>query len=141
MIFVSIFFFKQKTAYEMRISDWSSDVCSSDLPLRRRPQSREQAAFGPAGQHGKVTPSSMTDEASTASPGDLSDKPQSSKHKVDLRDEHTKVLVRRLVRDYVAEHKGRILLALLGMAIVAGPTAAFTQLIKDRKSTRLNSSH
>src|SRR3546814_8293907 len=35
MIFVCIFFlfffFKQKTAYEMRISDWSSDVCSSDL--------------------------------------------------------------------------------------------------------------
>src|SRR3546814_12394843 len=30
-IFVYFFFFKQKTAYEMRISDWSSDVCSSDL--------------------------------------------------------------------------------------------------------------
>src|SRR3546814_9624025 len=29
-----IFFFKQKTAYEMRISDWSSDVCSSDLGQR-----------------------------------------------------------------------------------------------------------
>src|SRR3546814_3039798 len=28
---VKFFFFKQKTAYEMRISDWSSDVCSSDL--------------------------------------------------------------------------------------------------------------
>src|SRR3546814_18926693 len=28
-----VIFFKQKTAYEMRISDWSSDVCSSDLPL------------------------------------------------------------------------------------------------------------
>src|SRR3546814_6384205 len=28
-----IFFFKQKTAYEMRISDWSSDVCSSDLSV------------------------------------------------------------------------------------------------------------
>src|SRR3546814_3629421 len=28
------FFFKQKTAYEMRISDWSSDVCSSDLMRR-----------------------------------------------------------------------------------------------------------
>src|SRR3546814_6252758 len=27
-----LFFFKQKTAYELRISDWSSDVCSSDLP-------------------------------------------------------------------------------------------------------------
>src|SRR3546814_19756460 len=29
-----LFFFKQKTAYEMRISDWSSDVCSSDLTKR-----------------------------------------------------------------------------------------------------------
>src|SRR3546814_8771092 len=31
MFFIFFFFFKQKTAYEMRISDWSSDVCSSDL--------------------------------------------------------------------------------------------------------------
>src|SRR3546814_12009575 len=31
------FFFKQKTAYELRISDWSSDVCSSDLDDARRP--------------------------------------------------------------------------------------------------------
>src|SRR3546814_5946733 len=30
-VHVFFFFFKQKTAYEMRISDWSSDVCSSDL--------------------------------------------------------------------------------------------------------------
>src|SRR3546814_1639606 len=30
-MFFGFFFFKQKTAYEMRISDWSSDVCSSDL--------------------------------------------------------------------------------------------------------------
>src|SRR3546814_4553720 len=32
MHYFCFFFFKQKTAYEMRISDWSSDVCSSDLP-------------------------------------------------------------------------------------------------------------
>src|SRR3546814_7643075 len=32
----AFFFVKQKTAYEMRISDWSSDVCSSDLEPRRR---------------------------------------------------------------------------------------------------------
>src|SRR3546814_12145707 len=32
-----VFFFKQKTAYEMRISDWSSDVCSSDLDAARHP--------------------------------------------------------------------------------------------------------
>src|SRR3546814_8781948 len=31
MVCCFLFFFKQKTAYEMRISDWSSDVCSSDL--------------------------------------------------------------------------------------------------------------
>src|SRR3546814_2062293 len=34
-ICVYFFFFKQKTAYEMRISDWSSDVCSSDLAFHR----------------------------------------------------------------------------------------------------------
>src|SRR3546814_2388782 len=33
MLWLIIFFFKQKTAYEMRISDWSSDVCSSDLNI------------------------------------------------------------------------------------------------------------
>src|SRR3546814_6730580 len=32
LLYYCFFFFKQKTAYEMRISDWSSDVCSSDLP-------------------------------------------------------------------------------------------------------------
>src|SRR3546814_7783927 len=43
------FFFKQKTAYEMRISDWSSDVCSSDLQAwraRHRPDPRQ--GFGVA---------------------------------------------------------------------------------------------
>src|SRR6184192_4532557 len=34
MVFVVFFFFKQKTAYEMSIGDWSSDVCSSDLAAR-----------------------------------------------------------------------------------------------------------
>src|SRR3546814_15429948 len=35
-----MFFFKQKTAYEMRISDWSSDVCSSDLPASKSERGR-----------------------------------------------------------------------------------------------------
>src|SRR3546814_5276378 len=44
------FFFKQKTAYEMRISDWSSDVCSSDLEIELREvdrahHQRRKAAF------------------------------------------------------------------------------------------------
>src|SRR3546814_10219469 len=43
-----LFFFKQKTAYEMRISDWSSDVCSSDLvafPLTSGFFSKDQILF------------------------------------------------------------------------------------------------
>src|SRR3546814_981716 len=36
VVYVFFFFFKQKTAYEMRISDWSSGVCSSDLARSRR---------------------------------------------------------------------------------------------------------
>src|SRR3546814_4160538 len=38
MVVVVFFLFKQKTAYEMRISDWSSDVCSSDLMVVGHPQ-------------------------------------------------------------------------------------------------------
>src|SRR3546814_2802728 len=43
-----VFFFKQKTAYEMRISDWSSDVCSSDL-------SRDQGQREADGKNGQET--------------------------------------------------------------------------------------
>src|SRR3546814_1057785 len=55
------FFFKQKTAYEMRISDWSSDVCSSDLQqgdrIRRKP-------IADPGQQGlQIEVSLRTDEA------------------------------------------------------------------------------
>src|SRR3546814_3979763 len=52
---VFFFFFKQKTAYEMRISDWSSDVCSSDLDLLTLVVDREPAGPYPvvvrAGEH------------------------------------------------------------------------------------------
>src|SRR3546814_5808436 len=41
-----IFFCKQKTAYEMRISDWSSDVCSSDLGPDRHGVQREPEPAG-----------------------------------------------------------------------------------------------
>src|SRR3546814_2446492 len=37
VLLLFVFFFKQKTAYELRISDWSSDVCSSDLAAVLRP--------------------------------------------------------------------------------------------------------
>src|SRR3546814_4561656 len=43
------FFFKQKTAYEMRISDWSSDVCSSDLAAAAQPDRVEDPAVADGG--------------------------------------------------------------------------------------------
>src|SRR3546814_16323712 len=52
-ILVLFFFFKQKTAYEMRISDWSSDVCSSDLaeqPVDDQSHVRGQTHRRPAGR-------------------------------------------------------------------------------------------
>src|SRR3546814_5497237 len=48
-----VFFFKQKTAYEMRISDWSSDVCSSDLGVRR-PDHRDVAVDLGRGRAGEA---------------------------------------------------------------------------------------
>src|SRR3546814_3367944 len=47
--FVFFFFFKQKTAYELRISDWSSDVCSSDLLVRRMFSENLDGALFPGG--------------------------------------------------------------------------------------------
>src|SRR3546814_2248524 len=55
VFFCVFFFFKQKTAYEMRISDWSSDVCSSDLRRRCRAGSARKAAeFRPVLGHGRT---------------------------------------------------------------------------------------
>src|SRR3546814_10055654 len=53
VVVLFVFFFKQKTAYEMRISDWSSDVCSSDLLvdlLHRRARAVGDADFALRGQ-------------------------------------------------------------------------------------------
>src|SRR3546814_1264208 len=59
-----IFFFKQKTAYELRISDWSSDVCSSDLcAVLRIGRSGEcqsrRSHHGPATRRGAVFPKNL----------------------------------------------------------------------------------
>src|SRR3546814_5379574 len=51
MCILVIFFFKQKTAYEMRISDWSSDVCSSDLLVTLHRETAGRVRASPAGRH------------------------------------------------------------------------------------------
>src|SRR3546814_3500060 len=90
-IFV-FFFFKQKTAYEMRISDWSSDVCSSDLrPCVPGWRERSFAAGGSA--------------RSSAYPGVGDSHPAGAGGPENI------------------------------------PLSASGQMLRDRKSTRLNSSH
>src|SRR3546814_15349251 len=80
-MFVVFFFFKQKTAYEMRISDWSSDVCSSDLTFivgaNGRPLTKEsfgnefkaacKAAGVPGSAHGvrKIAATRAADNGAT----------------------------------------------------------------------------
>src|SRR3546814_2409891 len=94
--YLVFFFFKQKTAYEMRISDWSSDVCSSDLALYRprilrtifsgrrgrtlsRPAAATSISFmqvirrflisgSPLGSSAKVRPVTTCDDAATIAP-------------------------------------------------------------------------
>src|SRR3546814_6194748 len=50
------FFFKQKTAYEMRISDWSSDVCSSDLPTALARASDGIELYGSGSSWARIDP-------------------------------------------------------------------------------------
>src|SRR5213594_4585550 len=51
MYLIFFFFFKQKTAYEISVRDWSSDVCSSDLCPRRPPRARQRQGLDRRG-HG-----------------------------------------------------------------------------------------
>src|SRR3546814_3562989 len=118
---LDLFFFKQKTAYEMRISDWSSDVCSSDLT--KNPQRLH---------HG------------------ISDSRHwSSLHEFAAADAAVVVKLRKVAavvepefarRDVAGHHQlhVRIRRLELGRRWLAG-----NELIEgvDRKSTRLNSSH
>src|SRR3546814_8615831 len=51
VVVLLVFCFKQKTAYEMRISDWSSDVCSSDLEVVEAVAERREHHEGPDQRH------------------------------------------------------------------------------------------
>src|SRR3546814_1243638 len=75
---VLFFFFKQKTAYEMRISDWSSDVCSSDLA----PTGAEQPAGGTT-TDGTVTDETITDGTTTPEDGAAAGTPVGGIHAID----------------------------------------------------------
>src|SRR3546814_1936862 len=48
-----VFFFKHKTSYELRISDWSSDVCSSDLAIETQQKTLSQGCFRQGNPRGR----------------------------------------------------------------------------------------
>src|SRR3546814_6512448 len=116
---MSFFFFKQKTAYEMRISDWSSDVCSSDLDAGDW-QLLKPAILGAIMDH-------FASGAPVIEPG----RPTTAKGEADS-----------LVED-VTDALCRVIDPELGYNIV-GLGLVYDVAIEaggDRKSTRLNSSH
>src|SRR3546814_6772368 len=71
MLEFNLFFFKQKTAYEMRISDWSSDVCSSDLSVWIGPD--EACAQGEAGERTVIFPTRLNLEKLSRSGGTVAE--------------------------------------------------------------------
>src|SRR3546814_6476041 len=79
------FFFKQKTAYEMRISDWSSDVCSSDLQPRTAPAASDSAGFATTrlGSKNRVTP--RPSQAAQAPIGELNENKRGSSSRSEER--------------------------------------------------------
>src|SRR3546814_1747759 len=111
---VFFFFFKQKTAYEMRISDWSSDVCSSDLGGGSgigRATARHFAGHGWFVGLADVNAQGIDETAALLPEG------ASSRHVMDVRDRDQWA---QALTDFAAASSGRL---------------------EDRKSTRLNSSH
>src|SRR3546814_14545184 len=80
-----IFFFKQKTAYEMRISDWSSDVCSSDLgagstssgSCRRRAACRARTGAGTAAASGCGAAAARSSASTDGLPAEFAARPAS----------------------------------------------------------------
>src|SRR3546814_9747976 len=123
-----LFCFKQKTAYEMRISDWSSDVCSSDLPaevdrleFEPFPNSREHARRSGANPDRRTANLPLEDAAKIL---------QCALNWIYRRSDGVIELV-TIWRDAIQEAQ-RSDCAYTSMIILTN---------KDRKSTRLNSSH
>src|SRR3546814_1652193 len=124
MMFLVFFFFKQKTAYEMRISDWSSDVCSSDLAeqeaddrIGRRPAS--------LAEYGRILCFGETDEIVNGQEivgiAPAPDQPQLVPHQLANLGRQRRFITRFRRR----LHK----------------MVKIVERFPDRKSTRLNSSH
>src|SRR3546814_7315055 len=119
------FFFKQKTAYEMRISDWSSDVCSSDLAAEIAPKCATENGQLLI-QHRRVFEHMEGQRDVIVASAAILIPDQAHGEVIDL--DHATIAVGDLQRPVKALHPRRQL-------------RVQRQWTADRKSTRLNSSH
>src|SRR3546814_8276148 len=126
MLFVLFFvFFKQKTAYEMRISDWSSDVCSSDLLLVGRSSAeRIKYALGEA-----CTRGGAADTIAVKGRSLMSGLPAAIR------------IAPIEFADVIERHAQHIVDLILELLAETPPELSKDIHGQDRKSTRLNSSH
>src|SRR3546814_7021963 len=123
------FFFTRKTAYDVRISDWSSDVCSSDLHLRHQVVT---AALGHQPRHRAAGVTEVAEVAGTGRTGR-----HAGRHPVDL----LQILVVDAVDAQRALLHHAVGMVVFPRSVGAGPGAPLAADAADRKSTRLNPSH
>src|SRR3546814_3945942 len=131
-----VFFFKQKTAYEMRISDWSSDVCSSDLRAdahlldRAAPDAAVHAARAEPARIGRGPTDSEPQRQRRDERDQLGEREQQPMALRQSRKPHLAAL-----RTVIRAETVRLARGWMATESIARPFAS------DRKSTRLNSSH
>src|SRR3546814_5571668 len=162
MVFVllryDLFFFKQKTAYEMRISDWSSDVCSSDLLREKVPEGRMRAFFEKPHPHPNPSPAAQERGSSKQEQAYVHPQPPAPA-RPGLRTHPSPDALPAVLRDVPQRHPqhldgggGRLLARHQRPEDQVRPGRAapdrapdrvlrHRRLVRDRKSTRLNSSH
>src|SRR3546814_9181124 len=140
------FFFKQKTAYEMRISDWSSDVCSSDLHYNGYPTAEINGGPAPGFSSGQAQ-AAMEKLARDNLPNGVSFEWTELTYQQILAG-NTAILVFPLcvllvflVLSSLYESWSLPLAVILIVPMVLLSAIAGVWLSGDRKSTRLNSSH
>src|SRR3546814_6122348 len=128
-----VFFFKQKTAYEMRISDWSSDVCSSDLDVQVVLPAPE-----PNGEWSQPGGNAAKSMGHLALGGSLQKVWSANIHGSSNSARLASAPVVSGGRVYVIDTEARV----QAFAAATGKAVWSTELgSKDRKSTRLTSSH
>src|SRR3546814_3048607 len=130
-MFVCLVFFKQETAYESRSSDWSSDVCSSDL----RDDDRRAAGGFPDGAGILVADHVLARVVVAAEIGGQAD--ERAPHAARAFFLYRQVKLQETLTADPSCHGATQLLAV----IIEGCVDPVQQGLTDRKSTRLNSSH